>query len=100
MASATEPQGDEDCLYLNIWTTDRCMKTGGCAMLLFLHGGGYTIGSGINYDGGQLASDAKNVIIATTNYRLSAFGFAAVPVSAGQSTGNFGVQDQRAACVY
>ena len=91
------PLGDEDCLYLNIWASDRCMTAGGCATMLWLHGGGYTIGSGINYDGAKAVALAKDVIVATTNYRLSAFGFAAVPVGAGESTGNFGLQDQRLA---
>lgn len=91
------PSGLEDCLFLNVWTTRRCINAGGCAILLWIHGGGYMIGSGINYDGAANAALAQDVIIVTTNYRLSALGYAAVPVLKGESTGNFGLLDQRAA---
>ena len=73
------------------------MSAGGCATLLWIHGGGYSIGSGINYDGSLDAALAADVVIVTTNYRLSVLGFAATPVDkAGDSTANFGLLDQQA----
>jgi para-nitrobenzyl esterase len=61
--------GDEDCLHLNIYASRRCLTAGGCATMLWLHGGGYVIGSGINYDGTKNVALAKDVLIVTTNYR-------------------------------
>ena len=87
--------GDEDCLYLNVYATRHCLIAGGCAAMIWIHGGGYMIGSGINYDGTKNAALAKDVLIVTINYRLSALGYAALPWLA--SIGNFGLQDQRAA---
>lgn len=109
------PQGEESCLFLNIWSPPACMRAGGfCAVLLWIHGGGYNIGSGINYDGASDAALAGDVIYVTTNYRLGALGFLAAPELAAReagsfisgdqavgaaavSTGNYGLLDQRAA---
>ncbi|MEF2550608.1 carboxylesterase family protein [Aurantimonas sp. A2-1-M11] len=61
----------EDCLNLHVWTPD----TGGArAVLVFLHGGGFIIGSGSQYPGGDLARRGDAVVV-TLNYRLGFFGF-------------------------
>jgi para-nitrobenzyl esterase len=93
-------QISEDCLYLNIWTP----KIAGDAKLpviVFIHGGGFTEGSGAVevYGGGNLAE--KGVVVVTINYRLGAFGFLAHPEltaeSEHQASGNYGLSDQVAA---
>ena len=91
--------GDEDCLFLNIWSPAGCMISNRtCATLLWIHGGAYDFGSGSDFNGTNDASLAKDVIIVTINYRLNVLGWAAVPPgNMGASTGNFGLQDQRAA---
>jgi para-nitrobenzyl esterase len=65
----------EDCLVLNVWTPtlDRGHKL---PAMVWLHGGGYTSGSGgfICYDGLQLARK-HDVVAVTVNHRLSAFGY-------------------------
>ncbi len=65
----------EDCLVLNVWTPslDRGRKL---PVMVWLHGGGYTSGSGgfICYDGIQLARKHE-VVAVTVNHRLSAFGY-------------------------
>ena len=74
------PAGDEDCLQANLWVPEACMSrsvAGGCATMLWVHGGGYEIGSGINYDGARNAALGTEVIIVTVNYRLSVFGWLA-----------------------
>ena len=41
-------------------------------MLVFIHGGGYYVGSGSIYNGTYLAT--KQVVVVTVNYRLGALG--------------------------
>ncbi|HEY6457002.1 MAG TPA: carboxylesterase family protein [Steroidobacteraceae bacterium] len=69
-----EPMG-EDCLVLNVWTPtlarDRKLP-----VMVWLHGGGFTSGSGgfICYDGAQLAKKHE-VVVVTVNHRLTALGY-------------------------
>jgi para-nitrobenzyl esterase len=69
-----EPMG-EDCLVLNVWTPtlERASKL---PVMVWLHGGGFTSGSGgfICYDGLHLAKN-HNVVVVTVNHRLSALGY-------------------------
>jgi para-nitrobenzyl esterase len=81
----------EQCLYLNVWA-----PTGdGHPVLVFVHGGGFTSGSGGLdwYDGAELAAHGDLVVV-TLNYRLGALGFLPLP---GVSEGNLGLLDQLAA---
>lgn len=71
--AASGPQ-DEDCLYLNVYTP---VADGQKRPVLFwIHGGGFTHGSGgdMLYEGGALATRG-DVIVVTINYRLGAFGY-------------------------
>ena len=69
-----EPMG-EDCLVLNVWTPtlDRGRKL---PAMVWLHGGGFTSGSGgfICYDGAQLAKK-HDVVVVTVNHRLGPLGY-------------------------
>jgi para-nitrobenzyl esterase len=96
------PQGElrEDCLGLNVWTgatSDGERRP----VLVYIHGGAYTGGSGdvAIYDGEALA--ARGVVVVTFNYRLGVFGFFAHPEltreSAQHASGNYGLLDQIAA---
>lgn len=65
----------EDCLVLNIWT--RGIGDGGKRpVMVWLHGGGFTSGSGSSpiYHGSGLARRG-DVVVVTINHRLNAFGF-------------------------
>jgi para-nitrobenzyl esterase len=68
----------EDCLYLNVWTaaTSASDKR---PVMVWLHPGGYTSGSGAapGTDGEALAK--KGVVLVTINYRLGIFGFFSYP---------------------
>ncbi len=91
----------EDCLFLNIWTAAR--PGARRPVLVWIHGGGFTAGSGEVpiYDGRALA--ARGVVVVTINYRLGVFGFLAHPAltaeagASGGAPGNWGLQDQVAA---
>ena len=90
----------EDCLYLNVWTA---AKDAGerRPVLVYIHGGGFSEGSGsvAVYDGEKLAK--KGLVVVTVNYRLGALGFLAHPELTAESgdnaSGNFGLLDQVAA---
>lgn len=67
---------DEDCLRLNIWTpgiNDGKKRP----VMVWLHGGGYSSGSGQelpSYDGANL-SKKGDVVVVTLNHRLNVLGF-------------------------
>lgn len=69
------PQGG-DCLRLNIWAPADTGPGAGKAVMMWLHGGAYLLGSGSQalYDGRRLATGG-DVIVVTVNYRLGALGF-------------------------
>jgi para-nitrobenzyl esterase len=68
--------------------------------MVWLHGGGFTIGAGSlpPYDGKALA--ARDVVVVTVNYRLGHLGFFAHPALEGEDgerVYNFALLDQIAA---
>jgi para-nitrobenzyl esterase len=71
-----EPMG-EDCLVLNVWTP-RASNSGNTKrpVMVWLHGGGYTTGSGgfVCYNGQELARK-HDVVVVTVNHRLTVFGY-------------------------
>lgn len=88
----------EDCLYLNVWSPAE--RQGPLPVMVWLHGGGFTIGAGAlpPYDGKALAR--RGVIVVTLNYRLGHLGFFAHPAldgEDGERLYNFGLMDQIAA---
>ena len=88
----------EDCLYLNIWAP--AMRPQPLPVMVWLHGGGYTIGAGglPPYDGCALAK--RDVVVVTLNYRLGHLGFFAHPAldgEDGECVHNFALLDQIAA---
>ncbi|MBO0725247.1 MAG: carboxylesterase family protein [Blastocatellia bacterium] len=89
----------EDCLYLNVWTAAGAGEKR--PVMVWIHGGALTRGSGAvpAYDGAALAK--KGVILVTINYRLGPLGYLAHPEltaeSPHRSSGNYGALDQIAA---
>jgi len=94
------PKMSEDCLYLNVWTAAKS-ATERRPVLLWIHPGGYTSGSGSSpgTDGEALAK--KGAVVVTINYRLGVFGFFAHPELTKESdrraSGNYALMDQTAA---
>ena len=90
----------EDCLYLNVWTDAEGAQEKRPVMV-WVHGGGFSGGSGTVplYDGEELAK--KGIVVVTINYRLGALGFLAHPELSKESesgtSGNYGILDQIAA---
>lgn len=88
---------DEDCLHLNVWTTDP--EATARPVMVWIHGGGFEMGSGSSplYDGAHFARNG--VVFVSINYRLGSLGFldlsSSDPAEAG--SGNVGLLDQVAA---
>ena len=65
----------EDCLFLNVWTpnTDNAKRP----VLVWLHGGGYAAGNGIEQDGysGENLAKKGDIVFVSINHRLNVFGF-------------------------
>ncbi|KAJ7583933.1 alpha/beta-hydrolase [Mycena floridula] len=90
----------EDCLFLNIWRPSATSTEDSLPILVYIHGGGYFVGSGSEWDGTSLvrrsvATD-KPIIFISINYRIGSLGFlgsAQLPIESL----NLGQQDQRLA---
>ena len=86
--------GDEDCLFLNVYAP--AGERSDLPVLVWVHGGGNTIGHSGFYDGTPLAA-AHDVIVVTVNYRLGPLGWLHHPSLAGDSaadaSGNYGTLD-------
>lgn len=85
----------EDCLVLNVWT--RGPGSGPRPVMVWLHGGAFTQGSGamIIWDGENLAR-RHDVVVVTLNHRLDAFGFLYLAQLGGEkyaNSSNVGMQD-------
>jgi para-nitrobenzyl esterase len=100
----------EDCLSLNVWTPVKAGDRQRLPVLVWIHGGALTRGSGTSdvRDGAALAS--KGVVVVSLNYRLGVLGYLAhreltaePPLNAtpadlsNRTSGNYGVLDQIAA---
>jgi len=90
----------EDCLQLNVFAPKAEARHGPAPVMVWLHGGGNTVGAAWIYDGQAFARDG--VIVVTTNYRLGPLGFFAHPALTREAKpdeplGNYGLMDQIAA---
>ncbi|XP_035787610.1 para-nitrobenzyl esterase-like [Anopheles albimanus] len=91
----TEVKGDEDCLFLNIFTPLAGRDETGDGpikypVLVFVHGGSFIAGSG-EVHGVDLLMD-NEVVVVTLNYRLGVLGF--LRHDRYNLTGNYGLKDQ------
>ena len=91
----------EDCLYLNVWTPANSTTKSKLPVMVWIHGGGFTGGSGSSPQnfGNEFAK--QEVLLVTINYRLGRLGFFAHPALSkefpNEPKGNYGYMDQIAA---
>ena len=66
---------DEDCLYMNIWTP--ALEDGGKRPVhVWVHGGGFSTGSGeADWFNGINMAKKHDTVVVTLNHRLNVFGF-------------------------
>jgi len=95
--------GDEDCLFANVYARRRdpgSVPEGDDLrpVMVWIHGGGNTIGHAGFYDGGTLAA-THDVVVVAVNYRLGPFGWFRHPALHGEGddaddrSGNYGTLD-------
>ncbi|MEM1189057.1 MAG: carboxylesterase family protein [Pseudomonadota bacterium] len=106
LALATERPGTligaEDCLYLNVFAPAGATSAAGLPVMVFLHGGGNTLGSAASYDPSAFVQE-QGVVVVTLNYRLGILGWFRHPALgdersvAGETSGNFALLDMIAA---
>ncbi|GFG30806.1 hypothetical protein Cfor_10869 [Coptotermes formosanus] len=87
-------QGQEDCLYLNVYTP-YLRPTARLDVMVYIHGGGFFSGTGASYLWGPQYLLDNDIVLVTFNYRLGALGFLSTGDSA--APGNAGLKDQVAA---
>jgi para-nitrobenzyl esterase len=94
-AAATVP--GEDCLRLNVWTPE-INGAHQRPVMVYMHGGGFSGGSGhdlLSYDGESLARNHDAVVV-THNHRLNVYGYLNLAHLAGEeyaSSANVGLLD-------
>lgn len=94
--------GAEDCLSLNIFAPTDVDERASLPVMVFIHGGGNTVGSAQPYDGSRLAQE-QGVIVVTLNYRLGVLGWFSHRALRGSArnaldaSGNFALLDIRRA---
>jgi para-nitrobenzyl esterase len=97
--SRGQPAGSEDCLVLNVYAPHAATPASRLPVMVWIHGGGNTVGHAGFYDGGHLA-ERENVVVVMINYRLGPFGWFRHAALRGDGTsdlersGNFGILDQ------
>uniref|UniRef100_A0A0K0EB39 Acetylcholinesterase n=2 Tax=Strongyloides stercoralis TaxID=6248 RepID=A0A0K0EB39_STRER len=82
----------ENCLKLNMWVPE---SNTSMPVLVFFHGGSWTVGSGSvdKFNGSVLALKTRSIVV-VPNYRLGFFGFSYLSGENGIS-GNMGLLDQQ-----
>lgn len=87
--------GQEDCLYLDVYRPAGTSSRDRLPVMVWAYGGGNTGGGAKNIDGRRMAAE-NNMVVVVPNYRLGALGFLDMGRK-GSPSGNYGVQDIRAA---
>ncbi|XP_038219763.1 esterase FE4-like [Zerene cesonia] len=94
LPQSTECKGDEDCLYLNVYTPN-IEPENPLPVMVYIHGGGFVCGRGNSEQYGPEFLIKHNVILVTINYRLGILGFLCLDTE--DIPGNAGMKDQVAA---
>ncbi|KAL5279767.1 CES5A.2 family protein [Megaselia abdita] len=86
--------GNEDCLFLNIYTSplEVIKKSGNLPVMVWIHGGGWIVGSGNRDSYGPEFFLDHDIILVTGNYRLGALGFLSSETT--EYPGNNALKDQ------
>lgn len=94
--------GEEDCLYLNVWTP--AINDANLPVMVFIHGGGNQQGGASQKVSGTFIYEGKNlaekgdVVVVTIQYRLGPLGFLVHPGLESENengvSGNYAILDQ------
>ncbi|MFF4099622.1 carboxylesterase/lipase family protein [Streptomyces sp. NPDC001903] len=89
----------EDCLYLDVYRPRTARPGARLPVVVWLHGGAYSQGTGTQF-GGRTMADLTGSVVVSINYRLGQLGYLGLPEITGQNaqhSGSFGLMDQMAA---
>lgn len=85
--------GDEDCLFLNVYSPKLPPVDQPLPVIVFFHGGGFIYGNGTDDTAhGPDFFMEKDVVMVTINYRLGVLGF--LSLGTKEAPGNMGLRDQ------
>jgi para-nitrobenzyl esterase len=91
----------EDCLFLNVWHPASATPGAKLPVMVWIHGGGFTGGSGASPNTSGVEFAKRGVVLVSVNYRLGRFGFFAFPALSrerpDETKGNYAYMDQIAA---
>lgn len=91
----------EDCLFLNVWAPATATKQSKLPVMVWIHGGGFTGGSGSGPGSAGDAFAKQGVVLTTINYRLGRLGHFAFPALSKEHPeefkGSYAYMDQIAA---
>ena len=91
----------EDCLFLNVWAPATATKNSKLPVMVWIHGGGFTGGSGSGPGSAGDAFAKQGVILTTINYRLGRLGHFVFPALSKEHPeepkGSYAYMDQIAA---
>ncbi|HEY1056641.1 MAG TPA: carboxylesterase family protein [Emticicia sp.] len=100
-APKISPNSSEDCLFLNVWKPASSTAQSKLPVMVWIHGGGFTGGSGSSPQNFGYTLTKQGVILVNINYRLGRMGFFAHPALSAEfpnePKGNYGYMDQIAA---
>ncbi len=102
--------GSEDCLYLNVFAPpakpgDVPRGTNRLPVMVWIHGGGNTVGDALMYDASTLAT-SQDVVVVSVHYRMGVFGWLYHEALHGDDStlddrsGNYGTLDTIAALTW
>ncbi|CAI6338944.1 unnamed protein product [Periconia digitata] len=99
------PLETEDCLFLDVFAPKAILdkansSSSGAPVLVWIYGGGYTVGDKYNNPAGLLAASGNTslgeIVYVSLNYRLGALGWMGGPDYQSEGgTSNLGLYDQR-----
>lgn len=91
----------EDCLFLNVWAPASATSKSKLPVMVWIHGGGFTGGSGSGPGSAGDAFAKQGVVLTTINYRLGRLGHFAHPALSKENPdeykGSYAYMDQIAA---
>ncbi|WP_148668016.1 carboxylesterase/lipase family protein [Streptomyces sp. WAC05950] len=92
-----DPQAvSEDCLYLDVYRPRTARPGARLPVILWMHGGAYSQGTGTQF-GGRTMAELTGSVVVSINYRLGELGYLALPELSrenGLRSGSFGLMDQ------
>jgi len=67
----------EDCLNINVFTSEACLRKKSCPIFVLVHGGAFVFGNSVQYNDTQILDKfvKHEIIFALPAYRLAFFGF-------------------------